>query len=198
MTARTSGDLYPQLPQAEPSAPPCDEGFGGSSGLSSSWTESRGVLRPHSASPFLRNVKPRVEQPEDGEVVYIEAIAGLLNFSSRGLSTPPPAITTIGSFGSPDPVMVRTFVTSTPKTPATAPRPDCPPRISSRRVLPGEAPRPRALRRPPSAALGAPPQRDGQDEEDENIDLPDIPDTPQSPPTSDITIRRSVFFSYFC
>ena len=163
----------------------------------SSSTESRGVLRPHSAYPFLRNVKPRVEQPEDGEVVYIEAIAGLLNFSRRGLSTPPPAITTIGSFGSPDPVMVRTFVTSTPKTPATAPRPDCPPRISSRRVLPGEAPRPRALRRPPSAALGAPPQRDGQDEEDESLDLPDIPDTPQSPPMSEITIRRSVFFFVF-
>ena len=81
VTARTSGDLYPQLPQAEPSAPPpCDGGFGDSSGLSSSSAESKGILRPHSASPFLRNVKPRVEQPEDGEVVDIESYSRSTKF----------------------------------------------------------------------------------------------------------------------
>ena len=51
MTARTSGGLYPELPRAEPSAPPSDEGFGGSSGASVSSGESRGILRPHSVSP---------------------------------------------------------------------------------------------------------------------------------------------------
>ena len=206
VTARTSGGLYPELPPtppaAQPSAPPCDEGYLGSSGMSSTDSGgSRGILRPHSESPFLRNVRARTEE------VDMEAISCLLDFARRELRTPPPpAISTVGSFsasgatsGSPE-VLVRTFKTTTPKTPATAPRPDCPPRMASRRVFPPDTPRPRALRRPPSAALGAPPRQEGEEEEstEMELELPDIPDTPQSPAVSDITVLRLVlFFIYF-
>ena len=49
----------------------------------------------------------------------------------------------------------------------------------SRRVFSLDTPRPIALRRPPSAALGAPPQQEEEDSED--IELPDIPDTLNNP-----------------
>ena len=116
----------------------------------------------------------------------MEAISCLLNFSTRGISTSrtPPAPP------SSEREMVRTFRTSTPRTPAASVRPERPPRIASRRILPLDLPRPRPLRRPPAAALGAPPQQ----EEEESIDLPDIPDTPQSPTVSDITVHRLVLF----
>ena len=132
--------------------------------------------------------------------VDMEAISCLLDFARREPRTPPSAITTVGSFaasgaasGSPE-ILVRTFKTSTPKTPATAPRTDCPPRISSRRVLPGNTPR--ALRRPPSAALGAPPRQEGEESSEMELEIPDIPDTPQSPTMSDITVLRLVLFFY--
>nr|XP_022316586.1 melanoma-associated antigen E1-like [Crassostrea virginica] len=126
----------------------------------------------------------------------MEAISCLLDFARREPRTPPSAITTVGSFaasgaasGSPE-ILVRTFKTSTPKTPATAPRTDCPPRISSRRVLPGNTPR--ALRRPPSAALGAPPRQEGEESSEMELEIPDIPDTPQSPTMSDITVLSTL------
>ena len=200
MVARTSQGLYPQLPAAplavQPSAPPADEGYGGSSSSDSS---ERGIIRPHSVSPFLRHVRQRLESEE--EEIDMEAVACLLNFSTRegGGQTPSQTVTTtVSSFriGGPSgsaesDVMVRTFRTSTPTTPAAAPRPDRPPRIASRRILPLDTPRPNAIRAP-SAALGAPPS-------DEDLSLPDIPDTPASPSTSDITVIRLVncFKKYF-
>ena len=202
MTSRTSQGLYPELPPpVVPSAPPSDDGFQGSSEMSSSDSSgSRGILRPHSESPFLRNVRARIGNEEE---VDMEAISCLLDFARREPRTPPPAITTVGSFaasgaasGSPE-ILVRTFKTSTPKTPATAPRTDCPPRISSRRVLPGNTPRPRALRRPPSAALGTPPRQEGEESSEMELELPDIPETPQSPTMSDITVLRLVLFFIF-
>ena len=165
VTARTSQGLYPVLPPTptavQPSAPPCDEGYGGSE--SSSNDSSRGVVRPHSATPFLRNVRPRTILEED---IDVEGISCLLNFSTRGISAT--------------------------QTPAAAPRPDRPPRISSRRILPIDTPRPTALRRQSSPALGAPLQQ-----EEETDDLPDIPDTPQSLAVSDVTVLRLVLFLYF-
>ena len=201
VTVRTSQGLYPELPPpVVPSAPPSDDGFQGSSEMSSDSGGSRGILRPHSESPFLRNVRARIGNEE--EDVDMEAISCLLYFARRETRTPP-AITTVGSFaasgaasGNPE-VLVRTFKTSTPKTPATAPRPDCPPRISSRRVLSGVTPRPRALRRPPSAALGAPPRQEGEESNEMELELPDIPDTPQYPAVSDITVLRLVLFFIF-
>lgn len=200
VVARTSQGLYPQLPAAplavQPSAPPADEGYGGSSSSDSS---ERGIIRPHSVSPFLRHVRQRLESEEEEEI-DMEAVACLLNFSTRGGEgggqTPSQTVTTttVSSFriGGPSgsaesDVMVRTFRTSTPTTPAAASRPDHPPRIASRRILPLDTPRPNAIR-PPSAALGAPPS----DEGDEDLSLPDIPDTPASPSTSDITVIRLV------
>ena len=160
MTARSSQGLYPELPPtpppaALPSAPPSDEGFGGSSGISSDSSSSRGIVRPHSKSPFLRNVRARREGEE--EEMDIEDISCLLNFASRDIpeNQTPQAIATVTSFsasgasGTFGDVMVRTFLASTPKTPAAAPRPERPPRISSRRVLPVDTPRPRAVRSPP-------------------------------------------------
>lgn len=49
-----------------PSATPADEGYGGSSGLSSSSSDSssRGTIRPHSLSPFLRNVRAKMEEED--------------------------------------------------------------------------------------------------------------------------------------
>ena len=133
----------------------------------------------------------------------IEAISCLLNFASRDIpeNQTPQAIATVTSFstsgasGTSGDVMVRTFLASTPKTPAAAPRPERPPRISSRRVLPVDTPRPRAVRSsPPSAALGAPPPTG--EEADEEMELPDIPDTPASPAASDITVLRLVLFFF--
>lgn len=200
MTPRTSSGLYPELPHPEPSAPPSDDnGFGVRSGLSSSSGGSRGVVRAHSKSPFMRNVRARIGKEGEEEAVDMEAISCLLDFATRDRreGQSPPVITTVGSYSAPgasktpDARIVKTFRTSTPKTPAAAPRPYRPPRKASRRVLPVETPRLRALRRPPSAALGAPPQQ--EDPEEMEMELPDIPDTPQSPAVSDITILRLVF-----
>lgn len=140
VTARTSG-MYPRLPTpppAIPSAPLADEGYQGSSDLSSS-SSSRGTFRPHSLSPFLGNVRQRIQQQE--EDVDIEAVACLLNFATReegGSQTTTTTVSTfkVGGESESADVMVRIFRTSTPRTPAAAPRPDRPPRISSRRVLP--------------------------------------------------------------
>lgn len=195
MTARTSQGIYnelPPTPPALPSAHPADEGYGGSSGLSSDSSSSRGVVRPHSDSPFQRNVRSRTVSLQ--EEIDIEAISCLLDFAARGMATQSPKpMTTVSTFparGASQEVMVKTFRTSTSKTPAPAPRPERPPRIASRRILPIDTPRPRPLRSsPPSAALGVPPRQ-----EEEDIDLPDIPDTPQSPSVSDITVLRLVLF----
>lgn len=102
-----------------PSAPPVDEGYGGS--LSSS-SGSRGSIRPHSVSPFLRSVRQKLEE-EGEEDIDIEAIAYLLDFSTRerGACTPNQAITsqTVSSLkvagpsgSSESSVMVRTFAVS--------------------------------------------------------------------------------------
>ena len=52
--------MYPALPPptppgAQPSAPPADEGY-------DSGGNSRGIIRPHSISPFTRNVKSKGEE----------------------------------------------------------------------------------------------------------------------------------------
>ena len=124
-----------------------------------------------------------------------EAVSTLLDFATRK------EISTVNSFFSPDKVTVRTFATSTPTTPAAAPRPEHPPRIASRKILPVDTPRPRPLHRT-SAALGAPPKDGGDESSEEGLELPDIPDTPQSPATSDITVHRLVYFfcvkDFFC
>ena len=97
MTYRTSQGLYPELPPpVVPSAPPSDDGFQGSSEMSSDSGGSRGILRPHSESPFLRNVRARIGNEE--EEVDMEAISCLLDFARREPRTPPSAITTVGSF----------------------------------------------------------------------------------------------------
>lgn len=136
-------------------------------------------------------------------------MACLLNFATRdgGAETPQQTVstTTVSSFridgasgSSESDVMIRTFRTSTPRTPAAAPRTDRPPRISSRRVLPMDTPQPRAVRSsPPAAALGAPPASAGDSDDTKCGDLPDIPDTPASPSISDITLHRLVFL-YIC
>lgn len=186
-----------------PSAPPVDEGYGGS--LSSS-SGSRGSIRPHSVSPFLRSVRQKLEE-EGEEDIDIEAIAYLLDFSTRerGACTPNQTITsqTVSSLkvagpsgSSESSVMVRTFAVSPPTTPAAAPRPERPPQIISSQLRHSchscPVVRPTALRRtapPPAAALGAPPTQDTDDDETE---LPDIPETPASPAISDITVIRLV------
>ena len=180
VTPRTSQGLYPELPPippspaARPSAPPMDPGYGGSSGLSASSDSSvgsdRGVVRPHSDSPFRRNVKTRGLTAKEEEI-DLEAISCLVDFASRSVTTP--------------------------STPAAAPRPERPPPpvISSRRP-PGHLVRPRALRStPPAAAMGAPPQAD-RESPMEDEELPDIPDTPASPAISDITVLRLVLFCF--
>ena len=185
---RTSQGVYPALPPCtpppgpQPSAPPLpDEGY------TSAGENGRGVVRPHSVSPFTRNVRLKAEEEEmDVEA----AISALVSFSDTRRE-----ISTVTTFGDED-VSVKTFRTSTPTTPAAAPRPDCPPRIVSRRVLPMDTPRPRPLHRA-SAALGAPP-RDGDESSSEEEalgeELPDIPESPASPTYSDITVRRLVYF----
>ena len=188
MIPRTSQGMYPALPPctppgAQPSAPPLpDEGY-------DSCGNSRGIVRPHSVSPFTRNVRLKGEEEEEMDVEA--AISALISFSDTRRE-----ISTVSVFGE-EGVTVRTFRTSTPTTPAAAPRPDHPPRIVSRRVLPLDTPRPRPLHRA-SAALGAPP-RDGENESssEEEGELPDIPESPASLTYSDITVRRLVYFLIF-
>ena len=186
--------MYPKLPPtpppAQPSAPPSDEGYGESG---SDDPGSRGVVRPHSDSPFVRNVRTR-RIVEEEEEIDVEDISLLLNFSTRGISanrTPPAPPSLEGE-------MVRPIRTSTPRTPAAAVGPERPPRISSSRIFPLDTPHPRPLRRPPSAALGDPPQQEGEEDmQEESVDLPDISDTPQSPTVSDITVLRLVLLFIF-
>ena len=188
-----------------PSAPPPpDEGYG--SGSSSSSTDNRGTVRPHSVSPFLRNIRRRLENGgNEEEDVDLETVSCLLNFSTRergGVRPQTPSqsvVTSVASFkiegssGSEETsVMVRTFTTSPPTTPTAAPRPLRPPPIITSQMRHTCHPciRPRAVRRnaPPAAALGAPPTQ----EEDDSLELPDLPETPASPDTSDITVIRLV------
>ena len=155
VTARTSQGIYPELPPtppALPSAPPADEGYGGSSGLSSDSSSSRGVVRPHSDSPFQRNVRSRTVSLQ--EEIDIEA-RGMATQSNKPMTT----VSTFPASGASQEVMVKTFRTSTPKTPALAPRPERPPRIASRRILPIDTPRPRPLRSSPPSAAPRPDRR---------------------------------------
>ena len=215
-----------------PTAPPRDEGYNSGSSSSSS-TGGRGTVRPHSVSPFLRSLRRRLEDEGNQEEVDLEAISCLLDFSTRERGGPRPQTpgqsVTVSSFkiegtsgteGTATSVMVRTFSTSPPTTPAAAPRPDRPPPVISGRRHSGHLVRPRPLRRsaqeeeeelrrmthtchsctrpgptrrnaPPAAALGAPPT---QEEEEEDLELPDLPETPVSPATSDLTVIRLVKF----
>ena len=188
MTARTSSGIYPIL-SLEPSAPPLsDYGYCGSSTYSS---PGRGTVRPRSASPdFVRSVRSKIDESQE-----MEAISCLLDFSMREPSTKKTVTPTQNT--SPEVVTARTFSTL-PRTPSAAARPEQPPppRIVPRRPLSRNLPCPRALlpttintRRPPSAALGAPPR---EEEEPEDSELPDLPSAPPSAPSphSDITIMR--------
>ncbi|XP_078330881.1 uncharacterized protein LOC144624780 [Crassostrea virginica] len=178
----------------------------------------------------MRVVRQRREQEsQEEEEVDLEAVSCLLNFSTRERGQPRPqtpgAQVTVSSFvieGTPGAaegvttstsVMVRTFATSPPTTPASAPRPDRPPPIISGRRQSGHLVRPRPLRRSleeqerdlrrmthsyhsctgsaPSAALGAPPRQEEEEEDNESLELPDLPETPASPATSDITVISS-------
>lgn len=149
---------------------------------------SRGIIRPRSDSPFVRNVRTK-----SGEEHEMEAITCLLDFAMRQPSTKTHVTPTHNAF--PEVSTVRTFSTL-PVTPAPAARPVHPPRIGGRRPLSRNLPRPRALlpstlgTRTPSAALGAPPR---EEEEREDGELPDIP-TPPTSPYSDVTIMRLVLF----
>ena len=218
-----------------PTAPPRDEGY--SSGSPPTSSAGRGIVRPHSVSPFMRVVRQRREQESQEEEVDLEAVSCLLNFSTRERGQPRPqtpgAQVTVSSFvieGTPGAaegvttsttsVMVRTFATSPPTTPGSAPRPDRPPPIISGRRQSGHLVRPRPLRRrsleeqerdlrrmthschsctgsAPSAALGAPPRQEEEEEDNESLELPDLPETPASPATSDITVIRLVERSFF-
>ena len=192
MIPRTSQGIYPALPPCtpppgpQPSAPPLpDEGY------TSAGENGRGVIRPHSDSPFIRHVRLKAEEEEEMDVEA--AISALVSFRNTRRE-----ISTVTTFGDEDEdVAVQTFRTSTPTTPAAAPRPDHPPRIVSRRVLPMDVPRPRPIHRA-SAALGAPPRDEGQSSSEEEGELPDIPESPASPTYSDITVHRLVFlFDFF-
>ena len=180
--------MYPALPPstppgAQPSAPPLpDEGY------DSNGNGGRGIVRPHSISPFTRNVKLKGEEEEE-QMDFEAAISTLVSFSSTRRE-----ISTVSTLGEED-VAVRTFRTSTPTTPAATPRPEHPPRIVSRRILPLDTPRPRPLHQA-SAALGAPP-RDGDESSSSEEELPDIPESPASPTYSDITVHRLVYFLIF-
>ena len=141
-------------------------------------------MRPHSDSPFRRNVRMRGLTVK--EEIDLEAISCLIDFASRDVTTQEQSL-------------VSTFRTSTPTTPAAAPRPERPPpMITSRRALSSHLVRPRPLRSsPPAAALGAPPQTErGSNDRDSPMEeeLPDIPDTPASPAVGDITVLRLVLF----
>ena len=89
VTARTSQGIYPELPPtpppALPSAPPADEAYGGSSDMSDSSSGSRGVVRPHSRSPFLRNVRARTE----GEGPYSNTPPPPCNRGEHDVCVPP-------------------------------------------------------------------------------------------------------------
>ena len=142
---------------------------------------------PHSVSPFLRNVRQRLEK-EGNEEIDFEVISCLLDFSTRDQQRTPVrnVTTTVSTFSIDQPsgsseseVLVRTFATSPPTTPAPAPRPERPPPIITNQLRQTchSCVRHRALRNaPPAAALGAPPTQ----EEEEEIDLPNIPETPDS------------------
>ena len=121
------------------------------------------------------------------------AISALVSFRNTRRE-----VSTVTTFGDEDEdVAVKTFTTSTPTTPAAAPRPDHPPRIVSRRALPMGTPRPRPIHRA-SAALGAPPRdREDQSSSEEEEELPDIPESPASPTYSDITVLRLVSLLIF-
>ena len=186
---RTSQGIYPALPPCtppgpQPSAPPLtDEGY------TSAGENGRGVIRPHSDSPFIRSVRMKGEEEE--EMDEEAAISALVSFRNTRRE-----ISTVTTFEDEDEdVAVKTFTTSTPTTPAAAPRPDHPPRIVSRRVLPMDTPRPRPIHRA-SAALGAPP-RGGEDQSSSEDELPDIPESPASPTYSDITVLRLVSLLIF-
>lgn len=180
-----------ELPAVEPSAPAQNEGF------CEAQPPPRGILRAHSVSPFVRSVRQRISSDETGDMA--EAVSCLLDFSKRrGLVTPPPTRPSeqsqmVWTFMTSTPKTTPfTFITSTPKTtPVSTPRQPSPPRIQSRRILPRDIPRPLAMRRPPSAALGAPALQEDEDE------LMDIPDTPRSPAVSDITILRLVLLFFY-
>nr|XP_022294900.1 serine/arginine repetitive matrix protein 1-like [Crassostrea virginica] len=125
VSVERSGDAVRVVSRAVvPSAPPRDEGYG--SGSSSS-TGSRGTVRPHSVSPFLRSIRRRLEdEGNEEEDIDLEAISCLLDFSTRERGgarpqTPSQSVVTVSSFkidgtsgteGSS--VMVRTFATSPP------------------------------------------------------------------------------------
>ena len=182
----TSRAIYPDLGKLEPTAPPLPD---------NTLSPDKGTVRPRSESPFVRNLRARVEEQDRD----MEAISCLLDFALR--ETPTRRVVTRGGNTTPEMVTVKTFAT-VPRTPDCARRPDRPPRIVSRGHLPRNLPRPRAVlpstlstRRPPSAALGAPPSPAKEEiEEGELPDLPTpiIPETPQSPPFSDITVMRLV------
>ena len=152
--------VRPVVPTAPP--PPRDEGYSSGGSPPTSSASGRGVVRPHSVSPFMRSIRQRVE--EESEEVDLEAVSCLLNFSTRdrgGEPQPRPqtpgAQVTVSSFliegtsgtevTSATSVMVRTVSTAPPTTPASAPRPDRPPPIISGRRQSGHLVRPRTLRR---------------------------------------------------
>ena len=149
--------VRPVIPTAPP---PRDEGYSSGGSPPTSSASGRGAVRPHSASPFMRSVRQRLE--EQKEEVDLEAVSCLLNFSTRNRGGPRPqtpgAQVTVSSFvieetsgteggTSATSVMVRTFSASPPTTPASAPRPDRPPPIISGRRQSGHLVRPRPLRR---------------------------------------------------
>lgn len=120
MTARTSLGLYSRLhpePLAPMPPPPpySDDGYGGSTIC---WSPPRGTVRPHSESPFMRNVKVKVEEEE--RKPDLEAVACLLDSSMRDSVSKKKESETKARNTSPDTVTVRTFATS-PRTPAAAP-----------------------------------------------------------------------------
>lgn len=95
------------------------------------WWESllgpaRGTVRPRSDSPFIRNVRGKIEEEEESQ--DLEAVACLLDFSMRDAVIKKTVTPTQNT--SPEMVTVRTFSTI-PRTSAAASRPDRPPRIVS-------------------------------------------------------------------
>ena len=76
----------PTPPPALPSAPPADEGY------DSTGESGRGVVRPHSVSPFVRNVRIKTQEDEEEEQMDFDAISTLLDFATRK------EISTVNSF----------------------------------------------------------------------------------------------------
>ena len=148
--------VRPVVPTAPP---PRDEGYSSGGSPPTSSASGRGAVRPHSASPFMRSVRQRLE--EEKEEVDLEAVSCLLNFSTRNRGGPRPqtpgAQVTVSSFlieetsgtegTSATSVMVRTFSASPPTTPASAPRPNRPPPIISGRRQSGHLVRPKEQER---------------------------------------------------